>query len=305
MSRRAAAGREVDEGDEGTKPNFTGDLDELLGLRPVFRTRPRGYDRLQVDNYAAWAESELATARRQIDHLLSRFGACSAELEISRRLLAEAPRGREVYPVSERVEEMMRLASEEAAALTDAGAQEAEQILAEARTEADARLRKAHEIKELAVASADELLEHARRERAAAAAQTERARAEAEEILRAAAVERQRLDDEAAEARQRADRAATEHLLAVQQQVDNLRRQRDEARQSLRRLTDQIGEAIQAVLGTLPEVPPVRDGAGTPDLRAVPSVRMTDNIVSDQTPVHEAAGDGTVVRTGRPQPVPS
>ena len=46
-------------------------------------------------------------------------------------------------------------------------ADEAEQILAEARTEADARLRKAHQIKELAVASADELQEQARRLRAA------------------------------------------------------------------------------------------------------------------------------------------
>jgi cell division septum initiation protein DivIVA len=303
MSRRAAAGREVVEGEGQPKPNFTGDLDELLGLRPVFRTRPRGYDRLQVDNYAAWAESELATTRRQIDHLLSRFGACSAELEISRRMLADAPRGRDVYPVSERVEEMMRLASEEAAALTEAGAQEADQILAEARTEADARLRKAHEIKEMAVASADEMLEHARRERAAAAAQVDRARAEAQEILRAAELERQRLDDEAAQARERADRAATEHLLAVQQQVDNLRRQRDEARQSLRRLTDQIGQAIQAVLGTLPDAPPVRDGVAA-DLRSVPAVRMVDNIVSDQPPADDA-GEERVVRTGRPQPVPS
>jgi hypothetical protein len=294
----------VDEGDGTAKPNFTGDLDELLGLRPVFRIRPRGYDRLQVDNYTAWAESELETAHRQIDHLLSRFGACSAELEISRRLLAEAPRGREVYPVSERVEEMMRLASEEAAALTEAGAQEAERILAEARTEADARLRKAHEIKEMAVASADELLEHAGRERAAAAAQVERARAEAEEILRAAELERQRLDEEGAQARQRADRAATEHLLAVQQQVEDVRRQRDEARQSLRRLTDQIGQAIQAVLGTMPEVPPVRDGNGTPDLRAVPSVRLVDNIVADAAPAHDGGGDGPA-RNGHRQPVPS
>ena len=79
-------------------PTSRGDLDDLLGLRPVFRTRMHGYDRLQVDNYAAWAESELATVRRQVDHLLGRFGDCSAELEISRRLLADAPRGREVFP---------------------------------------------------------------------------------------------------------------------------------------------------------------------------------------------------------------
>ena len=52
----------------------------------------------QVDNYAAWAEAELTTLRRQVDHLLVRFGDCSAELEISRRLLADAPRGREDVP---------------------------------------------------------------------------------------------------------------------------------------------------------------------------------------------------------------
>src|SRR5215213_7808261 len=164
MSRRAT-GREVVEGEVTGKPNFTGDLDELLGLRPVFRTRPRGYDRLQVDNYAAWAESELATARREVDHLLSRFGACSAELEISRRLLADASRGREVYPVTARVEQMLQLASEEAASMTEAGAEEAERIIAEARAEADARLRKAHDIKEMAVRSADELLEQGRLDR--------------------------------------------------------------------------------------------------------------------------------------------
>jgi hypothetical protein len=308
---RRTEGTEVPEGETPAKPNFTGDLDELLGMRPVFRMRPRGYDRLQVDNYAAWAEAELATARRQVEHLLSRFGAASAELEISRRLLAEAPRGREVYPVSQRVEEMMRLASEEAAALTEAGAQEADRILAEARTEADARLRKAHEIKEMAVTSADELLEHARRERAAAAAQVERARVEAEEILRAAARERERLDEAAAQERQRADRAATEHLLAVQQQVDGLRRQRDEARQSLRMLTDQIGQALQAVLGTLPDAPPLpADRPVAPDLRAVPDVRMVDNIVADVQVAETDAGDAGApderpARTSRPLPVSS
>lgn len=139
-----------------SRPNLAGDLDELLGVRPIFRTRIHGYDPLQVDNYAAWVETELTTLRREVDHLLVRFGNCSAELEISRRLLADAPRGREVvFPVSDRVQEMLQLASDEAAALTDAGAQEAEQILAEARTEADARLRKAHEIKEMAVVAAE------------------------------------------------------------------------------------------------------------------------------------------------------
>jgi hypothetical protein len=302
MFRHAEAGRGVAEGETGEdRPNYAGDLDDLLGLRPVFRIRPRGYDRLQVDNYAAWAESELASARREVDHLLSRFGACSAELEISRRLLAEAPQRRDVFPVSDRVEEMLRLASEEAAALAEAGAEEGNRILAEARLEADARLRKAHEIKEMAVAAADELREQARRERAEALALLERAHSDADEIRRTAAVERARLDEEAAERRQKADRAAMAHLLTVQEQVDGLRRQRDEARQSLRQLTDQIGRALQAVVGTLPDVTPAADR------RAGPVVRMVDNVVVDDRAAQGTDGEAEdrEPANGHPQPVPS
>jgi cell division septum initiation protein DivIVA len=228
-------------------PNPRGDLGELMDHRPVFRTRMQGYDRLEVDNYTAWAENELVAAHRQADHLLARFGECSAELEISRRLLVDAPPGREAFPVSQRVQELLRLAEDEAAAITEAGAQEAEHLLAETRAEADERLRKAHQIKELAVAAADELLEQARRERAAAAAAVEKARTEAAEILVAASVERDRLAEEAAQERGRAAADATARLADVQAEVDDLRRQRDQARQSLRALTDRIGEALQAV----------------------------------------------------------
>ena len=254
MGRRTetAGGRPGSEGSVA-RPNLTGDLDELLSERPVFRTRVNGYDRLQVDNYAAWAESELATLRREIDHLLGRFGDASAELEISRRLLADAPRGREVFPVSARVQEMLQLASEEAAAMTEAGAQEAERILAEARTEADARLRKAREIKELAVVTAAELKDQARRLRAEANGYVDRARHEAAELLREATAERDRLAAEAARERDRVEAAAAVRLAEVQAEVDDLRRQRDEARQSLRGLTDRIGEALQAVAGTGPD----------------------------------------------------
>jgi cell division septum initiation protein DivIVA len=222
----------------------------MLGDRPVFRTRVNGYDRLQVDNYTAWVEAELATLRREVDHLLARFGESSAELEISRRLLADAPRRREVFPVSDRVQEMLQLAADEAAALTEAGAREAERIVAEARTEADARLRKAHEIKELAVASADELQVQARRLRAEANGYIEKAKQEAAELLREAAADRDRLAVEAARERDRIAAVAAVRLAEVQAEVDDLRRQRDEARQSLRGLTDRIGEALQAVTGT-------------------------------------------------------
>ena len=272
-------------------PNVRGDLEALMDHRPVFRLRLQGYDRLEVDNYTAWAEGELTAVRRQVDHLLSRFGECSAELEISRRLLADAPRGREPFPVSERVQEMLRLASDEAAALTEAGAREAERIVADARTEADARLRKAHQIKEIAVDAADELLEHARRDRATAAAAIERAEVEAAEILRQAVAERDRLAEAAARDRERLAADASAHLAAVQAQVDDVRRQRDQARQSLRELTDRIGEALQAVAGMVPE--------------DVPRTHVIRGNVAAEGAVPDAREEAdVVVMVGRPAPVP-
>lgn len=282
MGRRTgAAGGGV--GAEGSvpRPNLTGDLDELLSQRPIFRSKVNGYDRLQVDNYAAWAESELLTLRREVDHLLARFGDCSAELEISRRLLADVPRGRDVFPVSDRVQGMLQLAADEAAAVTEAGAQEAERILAEARAEADARLRKAHEIKELAVAAAGELRDQARRLRAEANGYIDTARHEAAELLRQAAADRDRLDAEATRERDRVAAEAAGRLAQVQAEVDDLRRQRDQARQSLRGLTERIGEALQAVAAT-----------GTDDWRG------TNIAVEGMT-------DDVGVLVGRPSPVPS
>ena len=279
MGRRTdTAGRPATDDGSGLRPNLTGDLDELLSQRPVFRTKVNGYDRLQVDNYAAWAEAELATLRREVDHLLVRFGESSAELEISRRLLADAPRGRDVFPVSERVQEMLQLAADEAEALREAGVQDADRIVAEARTEADARLRKAHEIKELAVVAADELRDQGRRLRAEADGFLEAARRQAAEILREAAVERERLATEAARERDLSAAAAAERLADVQREVDDLRRQRDQARQSLRGLTDRIGEALQAVAGA--------DG-------------WHGNVAV------EGMNDDVRVLVGRPSPVPS
>lgn len=280
-------------GEPSEAPNVRGDLDELMDHRPVFRVRMHGYDRLEVDNYTAWAEGELIAVRRQVDHLLSRFGETSAELEISRRLLADAPRGREAFPVSERVQEMLRLASDEAASLTEAGAREAERIVSEARTEADARLRKAHQIKEMAVDAADELLDHARRDRAAAAAERDRAKGEAAEILRQAAVERDRLAELAAHERDRAAADASAQLAAMGTQVEDLRRQRDQARQSLRGLTDRLGEALQAVAdmapADLPRTHVMHGNVAVEAPEAVPEVHDEGNVV---------------VMMGRPAPIP-
>jgi cell division septum initiation protein DivIVA len=211
-------------------------LDGLLSTAPVFSARLRGYDPFEVDEYVAWAEGEVAAARREAEHVLARYGACAAELEISRRLLAQNPKGRDVSTVSDRVRDILRLAADEASTMVEAAGEEAEQILAEARLEADARLRKARQVKEMAAATADEMRDLAQRDRADAAALREQARAEADELVGGAVAERDRLAAEAAEAR--------DQLAAVQAELEDLRRQRDDARASLRRLTDQIEAAL-------------------------------------------------------------
>jgi cell division septum initiation protein DivIVA len=272
-------------------PNLRGDLDELMDHRPVFRVRMQGYDRLEVDNYTAWVEGELVAVRREVDHLLRRFGECSAELEISRRLLADAPPGREAFPISERVRGMLRLAEDEAAALTEAGAQEAERVVAEARTEADARLRKAHEIKEMAVDAADELLEQARRDRGIAAASIERARTAAAEIMKEAAAQREQQDALAAAERERAAASAAAELAAVQTEVEKLRRRRDQVRQSLWGLTDRLGEALEAVAAMAPE-----------DLPR-PNV-VTGNVAVEGMNRDDRDEPNVVMMVGSPAPVP-
>ncbi len=217
-------------------PSRTGGLDSVLTTGPVFHARLHGYDRLEVDNYVAWAESELVTARREAEHLLARYGACAAELEISRRLLAQTPKDRDLSQISDRVRDILRLAADEATSVVVSATEEAEQVLAEARLEADERLRKAHRVKEMAAATADEMRELAERDRAEAAALLERSRAEAESMVGDATAERDRLVAEAAEAR--------EQLTAVRAEAEDVRRQRDDAMAALRRLTEQIDAAL-------------------------------------------------------------
>jgi cell division septum initiation protein DivIVA len=246
-------------------PVYSGDLDGLLDTRPVFRSRVNGYDRLQVDNYVTWAEEELAAARRAGDHLLARFAVCAAELAEFRRqpptsapASVPTPANPDLATVSERVREILRLASDEAADIIEAATEEADGIVAEARVEAEARLQKTELMREAAVAMVEQMRERVVRERAESVSVLEQARQEADQLLRQAAAERDRLAAEAAarlaadadRARQDRDSAAAVaagRLLAVQDEVDDLRRQRDEARESLRRLTDQIGEALHAV----------------------------------------------------------
>src|SRR4051794_40909353 len=193
--------------DETSVPNLSGDLEEILGRPPAFRHALRGYDRLQVDNFVSWTETELLARRREVADLVQRYGRCSAELEISSRLLAGSSQGREMTRVSERIGTMLRLAADEAADLTAAARAEAQQLVADARVEADGVLRRAGEVRDLALAERDRLaLENDRLHREAQAA-LEEARAQSDQLLSDAAGQRERLDGEAAQAR---EQAATE-----------------------------------------------------------------------------------------------
>jgi cell division septum initiation protein DivIVA len=227
------------------RPDHAGALDGLLSTAPCFRTAVRGYDRVQVDNYVAWAEAEINTARRETDDLMSRYGHASAELEISRRLLAQSPGGQEMTFVSERMGRMLQMAADEASEITASATVDADRIQAEARADADARLRKAHEIKQMAVLAADQLREDADRMRAEAAAELERAREQAAQYLRDAAAQVRR-------EQQAATAAAAVQVAQAHEQVQELLRRREQAREHLRLLTDQVGQALDALAGNQP-----------------------------------------------------
>jgi cell division septum initiation protein DivIVA len=227
------------------------DLEDWLYDRPFFGVRLRGYARAEVDEYVRAAEAEVAAAHRQAALLLERYTSCTAELELARRSPAQPPSAAQpsVVPsaVPGRVGEILRLAADEATAMTDAAAEEADRLLSEARTEAEAWVSKARRIREVA-----------EQDRAEAADRLARAQRAAEDLLRAASTERARLavetgqrlaheEERARQDRETAEAASAARLAAVEREVTDLRRQRDEARESLHRLTAQIGQALQAV----------------------------------------------------------
>ena len=254
-TRRAA----VTAAGESGGPRSTGPISPATwtscwAIRPLFRTRMHGYDPLQVDNYAAWAEAELATAPPR--------GRPPARPV--RRLLRRA---RDLPPAAGR-----RAAGQGRLPGVRPGAGDAAARVGRGRRpdrgrggggRADAR-RGADRGRRAAAQGPRDQGDGGRRRRRAAGPGSpaagrghrrswSRPGAEAAELLRQAAAERERLDAEAAQERDRVAAAAAARLADVQAEVDDLRRQRDQARQSLRRLTDRIGEALQAVAATAPD----------------------------------------------------
>ena len=121
---------------------------------------------------------------------------------------------------------------------------QAEELLAEARAEAEARLANVAALREAAAVAREE----ARSDRVRAAEELTEARREAEALRREAAAVRE--DAAATAARRRA---------ALDSEMAELRRQRDDAVAGLRRLTGQIELALHSLTDVLPA-----DGADVP-----------------------------------------
>jgi colicin import membrane protein len=192
------------------RPNLSGDIDAIFSTPPAFRRRLRGYDRLQVDNYVIWAETERLTALRETDDLLDRYGRCWTELKLARQTLAHSPEWQQMSRISERIGTMLQLAADEAAEVTATAAVDADRVREEARADADALQRKAHEVERAAAADADRMRREAAADRAEAAAVRQHATVEVADLKQRAEQERERLAAEATHTRLRLDGEATQ-----------------------------------------------------------------------------------------------
>jgi cell division septum initiation protein DivIVA len=240
----------------GRRPNLSGDLDGILVSPPEFRRRSLGYDRLQVDNYVAWAEAELQSSRRETEDVLERYGRCSAELALARQLLAHSPAGQEMVHLTERIGSILQLAADEATDITNTARAEAERLRAEA--EAD-RIRAAEALERVGAdrARLDDEAARARArlddEAAEVRARLDREAAERRDREALEAAESIARQDEAARAeRAAAAAAADEHLARVRGAVVELERRQEAVRASLTRMADRLDEALAELATTLP-----------------------------------------------------
>jgi cell division septum initiation protein DivIVA len=250
------------------RPNLSGDVRAMLESGPAFSSALRGYDRLQVDNYVAWAEHELRACRRALTEVVKRLGEREAELQRAQRIAAQSPSGRELSEVSDRVATILQLAAEEADAAWAAARAEAADIVAQAHIEADLIKRRAQQLEARVAAR----LEDAERLHAQAVAAVDRSRVEAEQFLQQAAAERERLNAQAARDRAAAAAAAAEQLAAEEERSHRAR----EAAQA--EAAAQLAEAQQQLESLLTQQERVRD-----DLASLASqVDLALDVLADQ-----------------------
>ena len=259
------------------RPNVSGDLRTLFQHAPVFRRRPGGYDRFQVDTYVRWAEEELASAARERDEVLLRHARLRADLDEARRLLCHTGSGREALQLSLRLGSVLAAAADQAdgmradaeAALADAHA-EAARMLAEASAEAQ-------RVVAVATTESERILAEALDEADRLAAEAACTVGEAEQVMKEARAEAEARLGKVREMERLAGAQAERLLQAAARDGDTARRQaRDEVLQMMasaredRRRGEERRAALQAQLSALEQ----RLAGGRPVL--VPAPRATE-----------------------------
>jgi cell division septum initiation protein DivIVA len=233
------------------RPTLSGDLRTLFQHAPVFRRRPGGYDRFQVDTYVRWAEEELAAAAHERDEILLRYARLRADLDEARRLLCHPPAGRESLQLSVRLGSVLAAAADQAdgiradaeavlaAARTESermlseAAAEAARIVAEATAEADRRVAEADGMVAEAdrlVAEANDTVAEAERVMAEARTEAEARLAKVWEIERLAGERTDRLRQEAARDAETARLQARDEVLRTLAAAREERRRWEERR---------------------------------------------------------------------------
>ena len=249
---------------ERTRPNVAGDLDTVMGSAPMFRRSLAGYDRFEVQSYVQWAETELATADREREHLLARQLETRAALDEARELLGHSAGGGELLQLSRSIGTLMATAADEADALRAEAAAERRAAASSAERTIDVARRRAADLAAEAErtltearAAAAVLLEQARQTRVEADETGVRASAEAERRLEGVAALERRAAEEADRVRERAATEAAAALLHARQEVVALlaagrdeRRRADEAAADVRTRLDDHAAARRTALLT-------------------------------------------------------
>jgi cell division septum initiation protein DivIVA len=213
----------------------------MLESGPSFAHAVRGYDRLQVDNYVAWAENELRVAQRLSTELVNRLAASEARAHRAGQLVAAAQQDGDLVLLADRVTAMLRVAAQEAAAAAEAtgtDTAQARDVLAHAHEEAEVVIRRARRLEAAAAAR----LHEAERRLAEARTAEEQTRDRVQTLLQETAQEQERLEAETAA-----------RLAHHQRELAELQACGHQARQLLRQLTAQVDQA----LATLAADPPV------------------------------------------------
>lgn len=225
---------------DSARPDVPAGLDRVLEAAPMFRRALAGYDRFEVESYVQWAETELATAEREREHLLARQLETGAALDEARELLGHSAGGGEFLQVSRHIGSMLAAAADEAEALraeADAVRQDAtafaEEAGAEARRVAVIAAEAAERVLAEARSAATEKVEHARRTLAVAEETRERARLEAEaRLAEVRRLERRAAEDARRLGEQAAEEAAATRLRARDEVVRMLAVGREERRRA-------------------------------------------------------------------------